>query len=157
MIVLTDVDNDAIVHVYDGDELVALPKRPSTWGSIVSFDEQYRADGLPPSPGDRLTTTWLGPDALVRVRDAFTGEELFAAAEFTQRADGDSWVFRDTVSGAEARHCSPVVQPDQRSSLPARLRAAVRPVGIDVFLAGVAHLRALFTASVQTGRPVFWH
>jgi hypothetical protein len=96
---------------------------------------------MSPSPGGRLTTTWLGSDARVRVRDAVTGEELFAADEFTQSADGDSWVFRDTVTGAEARHCSPVVHHDQRSSLPARLRAAVRPVDIDVFLTGVGTCR----------------
>jgi len=156
MVVIVDDDTDAVVHVDEDDELVSLsddcflPPVPR----IISIGRDYQITANPPIDGT-VTTTWLGRDGVVRVRDG-QGRELWQAREFTQTPDDDHWVFRDLLSGRAVRHRSPIPQVPPAHPRSSRLRAEIRPYDSDLALAGVAELRDLFDTSVRTGRSVFW-
>jgi hypothetical protein len=156
MLVIVDCDTGAVVHVGEDGELVSLSHDsylPPGLPRIISFGRDYEIIASPPI--DRpITAAWLGRDGVVRLRDS-RGTVLWQAREFTQTADDDHWVFRDVLSGREARHRSPI-PPGPCDARPLRLRAEFQSYDSDVALSGVAELRTLFETSVRTGRSVFW-
>jgi hypothetical protein len=157
MVVIVDADTNAVVFADRRSRLVATPRTHLEKLYILGFDERGAMKGLTAVPGRPMTSTWLAQDAVVYVLDA-TGSPLFAARAFVQERDGEDWIFRDEETGATVRHCSPVTWRDRMDTVHEkhRMRAEIRPIDIDHYLAGVADLRELFEASVQTGRPVHW-
>jgi hypothetical protein len=156
MTVIVDRDDDGIVFVDPHSRLVSGSRAYSPGWSVVTHDARGAVVRDPDTPVVGLdTSTWLGDDGVVRVLDA-DGMELFAAREFEQDHDGESWLFRD--GAAVVRHCSPISHWSEPSDRvwPRRFRAEIRPVDVDHYFAGVAGLRELFATSVLTGRPVIW-
>ncbi|HCU48313.1 MAG TPA: hypothetical protein DGG94_00510 [Micromonosporaceae bacterium] len=157
MAVLIDVDSGDALRVNESaDTLISLPRFPPGNPRVITFDERHRmssTEGLNP----RATTTWMTADAVVHVRSAATGEVCFSSQEFTQAPAGDEWIFR-AGPDRSVRHSSPITFWAMGvERWPVHMRAEIRPLDIDVFLPGVAELRALFAASVLTGNSVIWY
>lgn len=157
MVAIVDANDGTVVFADPDGSLVASPRHHEPDLAIFGFDERGAVQGLTAVAGRPMTSTWLGDDAVVRVVDA-DGSVLFAARELVQERDGEDWIFRDERTGATVRHCSPVGWWDgmPQESQPHRMRAEIRPIDIDDYLAGVAELRELFQTSIRTGRPIYW-
>lgn len=159
MVVIVDLVAATVLHVLrENSRLIGWPLRYIPRPGMTQADGQWRVHGLTTPPGVQTTMVWLDADGVIRVRDTEHGRTLFAATELVQYAAGDRWIFHDVHSGTELCHDSPIRWHDNALvRLPERLRAETQSMDIDLYLYGVAHLRALFTAAVQTGNPVCWY
>ncbi|NUT08081.1 MAG: hypothetical protein HOV76_31890 [Hamadaea sp.] len=158
MAAVVDADRGTILFGASEPEMVGFPRRRQPLSHIRIYTDGT-IHGLTPEPGTAPTTSWLKPDAVVRVKH-MDGTILFESHDFTQERSGDDWTFRDAATGATVRHSSPIAWPwpdnAPADEAPRRLRVETRPIDIAYCLKGVGRLRELFETSARTGRPIYW-